>query len=490
MKRINSKRGAIILATICAIWLQSCTIDESREEIVIVSTNDIHAAFEQIPRLVTLVDSLRGVHENVLVLDAGDRCTGNPYVDKASPKGEPLYTLLNMVGYDFSTLGNHEFDYGQEGMLHNIKHFGAEELCANADFTGADEEPTISESVSPYKIFDLGGVRTAILGLIQINDMGIPSAMPDNMRGIKFFNGVDLSHDYEFLRDSAELLIALTHLGFEDDSVMVCRNTMFDLVVGGHSHTYLPEGRVINGTLVTQTGSKLRDVGVTRIEMEGGKVLSIKNELVSLSGVKPNAEAAAYIERCKGESPLNTPVGSVDRDLDRVGMINMFTDIMRERSGADIVLQNGGSIRIDDMKAGEVTAATIYELEPFGNHIVTQEIMLSDVKRMIINKFNGSGGESHRIDLSPSGMSYTIVVGEDGEAEEVICYDLQGGEMANRKVTMATSNYVTSAYIYPGQGEAKAIEDGVVIAEAIIDVLKRGESYTGDNEVRVTISKR
>lgn len=230
--------------------------------------------------------------------------------------------------------------------------------------------------------------------------------------------------------------------------------------------------------------------GLLASRWRGGKVLSIKNELVSLSGVKPNAEAAAYIERCKGESPLNTPVGSVDRDLDRVGMINMFTDIMRERSGADIVLQNGGSIRIDDMKAGEVTAATIYELEPFGNHIVTQEIMLSDVKRMIINKFNGSGGESHRIDLSPSGMSYTIVVGEDGEAEEVICYDLQGGEMANRKVTMATSNYVTSAYIYPGQGEAKAIEDGVVIAEAIIDVLKRGESYTGDNEVRVTISKR
>ncbi|MFI3304789.1 MAG: bifunctional UDP-sugar hydrolase/5'-nucleotidase [Rikenellaceae bacterium] len=488
-KNLTFRITSLMLILFCGVALYNCASQGQREHIVVVSTNDIHAAFEKMPQLVTLVNNLREEYDNVLVFDAGDRTTGNPYVDKATRRGEPLYELMNMVDYDYGVLGNHEFDYGQEGLLSCLELFEAEIVCANTDFEQA--QVPIKERVKPYRIFEVGGVRAAILGLIQIDDLGIPSSMPSNMEGIKFSNGVERSLEYKFLRDSAEIVIALTHLGFEDDSLMVCKNNMFDLVVGGHSHTYLPRGKVINGTLVTQTGSKLTGVGVTHIVVEDGKLISVNNQIVSLEGIEPNPEALAYVEACKEGSPLNVTIGTLDVDLTRVGLINMCTDIIRERSGVDIVLQNTGSIRIDGLPTGEVTAAQIYELEPFGNHIVTQDMMLDDIKTMILTKFNGGGGESRQIDLSASGMIYEIIVDESGKGAEVVCYDLKGRAMNNRRLTMATSNYVSSAYIYPGQGQATPLDEGeVVIADAVIDVFERGDTYVGDNDPRVFIKER
>lgn len=462
-----------------------CNSSNNITEIVVVSTNDAHAAFEQMPKVVSLIKEIESKYENVLVLDAGDHCTGNPYVDMADPQGEPIHHLMRMAGYDYGTVGNHEFDYKQEGYKAGIEAIGATTLCANADFEGT----ILEEYIKPYEIFEIGGVRTAILGLIQIGTGGVPSAMPDNMRGIKFTNGVERSLDFKFLRDSAELVIGLTHLGFEDDSLMVSKNTMFDLVVGGHTHTYLPEGRVINGTLVTQTGSKLRGVGVTKIGIKGGEVISVSNQVVSLDDVEPDAEAQAYVDSCKDGSSLNNPIGAVDRTLHRAGLLNMITDIMRKRSGADIAIQNSGSIRIDSLTKGDVKYVDIYALEPFRNHIVVERITLSQIEEMILNKFNSRGGESSSVDLSTSGMTYNICVGEDGRATHIECFDMDGKKMANKSYTMTTSNYVNSAYNYAGQGKATAIEGRVVIADAVVDAIKKDGVFEGDNEIRVTIKK-
>ncbi|MFI3248099.1 MAG: bifunctional UDP-sugar hydrolase/5'-nucleotidase [Rikenellaceae bacterium] len=473
-----------ILFLAISLICSSCNFGGSDTvEIIVVSTNDIHAAFEQMPKVVTVVKDLKAQYDNVLILDAGDHCTGNPYVDMADPQGAPINTLMSMVGYDYGAVGNHEFDYRQSGYLCGIEASALTPLCANADFEGT----ILEDYIKPYEIFEIGGVRAAILGLIQIEDSGLPSAMPDNMKGIDFVNGVDKSLEFKFLRDSADLVIALTHLGFEDDSLMVCKNTMFDLVVGGHTHTYLPEGRLINGTLVTQTGSKLKGVGISKITMKGDDVISVTNHVLSLEGVESDADALAYVESCKADSPLNEPIGEVDRTLSRVGLMNMVTDIMRERSGADIVLQNAGSIRIDSLVKGGVKIASIYELEPFRNHIVTQELTLAQIKEMIMIKFNSSGGESRTVDLSASGMTYNICVGEDGKATDVECFDQKGNKMVEKSYIMGTSNYVASAYTYAGKGKATPIENRVVIADAVIDVIKRDGVYVGDNDIRVFI---
>lgn len=333
-----------------------CSAPEGKiTEIVILATNDIHATFEKMPKVVTLANELRLKSENLIVLDAGDHCTGNPYVDMAEPQGAPIHTLINMVGYDYGAVGNHEFDYKLPGYKKGIETMGLQTLCANADFVG-----TILEGhIKPYDIFEVDGIRVAIVSFIQIDDSGLPSSMPENMEGISFVDGVAKSQEYRFLRDSADLVIGLTHLGFESDSLMVCQNPMFDIVIGGHSHTHIPTGRVINGVLVTQTGSRLKGVGVSNIKLKDREVMSVINQVVSLAEVEGDPVAQRFVEECKATSSLNNPIGKVDMTLTKVGLINMVSDIIRTRSGADIALQNSGSIRIDSLSHGIIPESKI-----------------------------------------------------------------------------------------------------------------------------------
>ena len=95
------------------MFLSGCQNTEEKE-IVIISTNDIHGRIEQFSKLATFVKRIKEEHPNVILVDAGDRFTGNPYVDHAKEKGFPIISLMNDLGYEVGTLGNHEFDFGQK----------------------------------------------------------------------------------------------------------------------------------------------------------------------------------------------------------------------------------------------------------------------------------------------------------------------------------------------------------------------------------------
>ena len=106
------KRFFAAFAAASVILLAGCA---GERRVVIVSTNDIHSSIDNFPRLATLVEELRAAEgaDRVLLVDAGDRWTGNPFVDLASPPLYPIVELMNELGYDVATLGNHEFDWGQ-----------------------------------------------------------------------------------------------------------------------------------------------------------------------------------------------------------------------------------------------------------------------------------------------------------------------------------------------------------------------------------------
>ncbi len=100
------------------------------KEIVIISTNDIHGRIEQFPKLATFVERIKTKHPNVILVDAGDRFTGNPYVDHAQEKGLPIISLMNDLGYEIGTLGNHEFDFGQKIIRARINNSSLPLVCA------------------------------------------------------------------------------------------------------------------------------------------------------------------------------------------------------------------------------------------------------------------------------------------------------------------------------------------------------------------------
>ena len=130
------------------MFLSGCQNTEEKE-IVIISTNDIHGRIEQFSKLATFVKRIKEEHPNVILVDAGDRFTGNPYVDHAKEKGFPIISLMNDLGYEVGTLGNHEFDFGQKILRARINDATFPIICANINSSRGE-----LDSIPPYHIIE------------------------------------------------------------------------------------------------------------------------------------------------------------------------------------------------------------------------------------------------------------------------------------------------------------------------------------------------
>jgi 5'-nucleotidase len=419
------------------------------KRLVIISTNDIHAAIDNMPYLATLVEAYRSTDsiDNVLLLDAGDRWTGNPYVDMAAEQGMPVIDLMNKLGYDYATLGNHEFDMGVDTLAARVRKMEFCNVLANADFS-----ETAMPTLPPYVVFDEGGLKIAILGLITTATNGHPAGKDESFGESKFFDPIETAKQYTSLRDSADMFIALTHTGIEVDTILAVQMPELDLIVGGHSHTLLPKGVEYGNVLVTQTGSRLRYAGITTVTHKGGKILDMENHLVKLDTIAPAPQYIQMVEQIKESNPtLSQVIGSASADMNKTALLNLFSDIMREGTKSQFAFYNDGSMRLSALPAGEITVGDIFSAEPFKNAPVTMMLTLEDIKTLILNKFNSTGGESHTMDLYPSGMSYTIITDGNGEGTDVIFKHNYGGG-ADTKYKVAMSDYIDSQYDFPQRG--------------------------------------
>ena len=247
------------------------------DTLVIVSTNDIHARIDNMPKLAAYIQSQRDSFSRVLLLSAGDLFSGSPVVDQYAERGFPMIDLMNRMGYAAHTVGNHEFDYGQKVLKDRITQAAFPFLCANADFSGT----LLNGAVQPYVITTVNGLKVAVLGLLQLEAHGRPSTLPENVEGVKFSDGLAVAAGYAALRDSGHVFVVLSHLGAADDVRLALQFPQADVIVGGHSHTTLPAGIDTNNVLITQTGAYLKHIGKTRLVLKNGKVVSKKSVLVS-----------------------------------------------------------------------------------------------------------------------------------------------------------------------------------------------------------------
>ncbi|MBR3491835.1 MAG: metallophosphoesterase, partial [Bacteroidales bacterium] len=146
-------------------------------EVNILSVNDMHAAIDQFPKFAAMVDSLRGVYPDLLVFSAGDNRTGNPVNDQYDPVNYPMTALMNKVGFDACTVGNHEWDAGIAILNNDIKRADFPFLCANVIIPS-----TVDLDIKPFVIIENQGVKLAVIGLIEIRHDGIPGSHPDNLK--------------------------------------------------------------------------------------------------------------------------------------------------------------------------------------------------------------------------------------------------------------------------------------------------------------------
>ena len=252
-----------------------------KKELHILSANDMHAAIECMPRVGFVADSLRALYPNLLVLSAGDNRSGEPLNDMYEIPAYPMVALMNIIGFNATTLGNHEFDSGQEGLAKLVSMSAFPTLCANVQ-----PDAKWNMHVKPYQVFDCGGIKVGIVGAVALGAMGIPESHPKNTVDIKFTDPLETLQQYQFLRKECDVVLFLSHLGFESDVKVSKDLPWVDIIVGGHSHTQLKGGEMHNGLFITQNKNRLACVTHTTLTLEDGKVVDRQAENIAIRGGK------------------------------------------------------------------------------------------------------------------------------------------------------------------------------------------------------------
>lgn len=266
--------GLIVCGLLAAVALQA-------QDLIILHTNDTHSQLEVISvgkgkdkggvsRRMEYFNAVRSEGPDVLILDAGDYNQGTPYFTVF--KGDVEVDLMNAMGYDAVALGNHEFDNGMEELARRLKMARFTTVCANYDFTGTPLEGLIE----PYTIVEKAGRRIGIIGLtVQLK--GVVSA--HCREGLEYQDPVPVANRYaEILRNElgCDLIIALSHLGYSgrDSDIELAENSRnIDMIIGGHSHTFLKTERTYKNldnqdVLVVQDGAQGEWVGRFDIDFQ------------------------------------------------------------------------------------------------------------------------------------------------------------------------------------------------------------------------------
>lgn len=244
----------------------------SQKHLTILHTNDTHSHIDPFPesdprnanrggvaRRATLIEQIRQENPNTLLFDAGDIFQGTPYFNFYG--GELEFKLMSMMKYDAATIGNHEFDNGIEGLYAQMPHAGFDFVISNYDFSN-----TLMDGLTkPYKIIEKNGIKTGVFGLgIELDGLVTKSMYKETV----YLNPVEITQDMvKTFREEkkCDLVICLSHIGYEyrsnriSDIRLAQQTSGIDLIIGGHTHTFLPKPVIVQNkegkdTLINQVG--------------------------------------------------------------------------------------------------------------------------------------------------------------------------------------------------------------------------------------------
>ncbi|NTV89331.1 MAG: LysM peptidoglycan-binding domain-containing protein [Clostridiales bacterium] len=403
MRRILSLVLVFILVFSMAAFAEDTSITAaSAKTITIIHTNDVHSRVAEDDNSIGYA-KVAGLADEILaksgikpiIADVGDALHGQTIA--TLERGASIVNIMNKVGYEVMTPGNHDFNYGQDRLL---------ELAAMASFkiiSSNIEKADGTMFLDGYTIVERDGLKIAFFGLSTPETAY--KTNPKNITGLSFTDPVAAAGKMvATLKDKADVIICLSHLGLDEASDITSRLVAekvagIDLIIDGHSHTVLAEPLKIKDTVIVQTGEYLKNIGVVKLEFSAdNKITGITASLTTKeqsAEIKPNEAVAAIISGyAESQKPILSEVLlKTEIDLDgeradvRTGPTNLsglITKAMLDVTGADMAITNGGGIRAS-IKAGDVTRGDIITVLPFGNYIVTKKMKGSDIKAALEN---------------------------------------------------------------------------------------------------------
>jgi 2',3'-cyclic-nucleotide 2'-phosphodiesterase (5'-nucleotidase family) len=422
--------GAVSLNDAFRIAGRAAAPEATQQVLTILHTNDMHGHVLSnnnldasgpggLARLNTLARPIRADMPNVLFLDAGDNVQATP--TEFYSGGFTMFAALNAAGYDAGTLGNHEFDWGQDQTAKLIREARFPMLAANVRDTRTGQ---VYGGAREYVIFQRGAVKIAVFGLTTVDT--VPIEWPPTLSHVRFEDPtVTAQRLVPLLRSKADIVIALTHLGVAVDKALAAAVPGIDVIVGGHSHTTLSQHVWVGSTLIAQTGSYANNLG--RIDLLLAKTDG-RWTIVSVNGkngqwwadqpspplgkaypravLLPVTQDIAYDPAIQGpyQGPfnqvanlLNTPVANVPSTIQGSGssttprpLTSTMAELLRKQAGADVGMMPALGA---NLPAGTATIRAVYTL--YGGYtrqnVLTVRATGADIRAAVVLAYAAKG---------------------------------------------------------------------------------------------------
>jgi 2',3'-cyclic-nucleotide 2'-phosphodiesterase (5'-nucleotidase family) len=526
----------LILSLSMSFGLVGCSQKKlANGEVTVLYTNDVHGYInnkvknendEEVDGLSyanvkALKDDLTSEGKNVLLVDAGDHTQGTAY--SSMSEGIGMIDIMNEVGYDLATLGNHEFDYGQYQAFKFMDEANFDYVSCN--FYTTEDNKLVLE---PYKILEAGDLKIAFVGVStpETISSSTPSYFQDEDGNYvyNFYSGEDGQELYDSVQSAideaskeADVVIGLGHLGVYDSaapyrSIDVIENTTgLDAFIDGHSHTEI-EGEIIqdkdgNDVVLTQTKSYLAYIGEMNITVTDGKVSvstqlidsydsedetvkEMEDKIVDQANEELNVKVADesvpfYISDPETGERLVRKMETNSGDITADAYYWYFNE--EKEMECDVAINNGGGVR-GDFPNGILTYGDCKTVMPFGNVIclvkVTGQTLLDALENGVISSpdetaIQHCAGMKYSVDTS---IESTVQVDENGlwtggptgeyRVHDVEIYNRETGEYEpldlEKTYTLAGNNYT----LRNGGGGMTMLRDD---AELVLDYV--GEDY-------------
>ena len=439
------------------------SVQKDGVHITILHTNDIHARVQStddegktigMDWLAGAIWAQKGADEDTLALDAGDTFHGLTLINLS--RGSNMAMLMNLSGFDAMTPGNHDFNFGSQRLIELASILNFPVLSANL----MDKDKT-QYIFRPYKSYDFNGVKVAVIGL-STPEIAYKTN-PFNVKDVAFTDPIAAAQELmPKLRASHDVVIGLMHMGLDKSSVVTTEQLVkavpgFDVIIDGHSHTTLPKGMKVGNTLICQTGQYGHALGKVELVVKDHKLRKVQASLLNRQGVEKlaktpdegvvqalqeiNMQVKMETETVVAESPRELTAAREIVRTQESELGNLTADALRQATGADVAVVNGGNLRTS-LPAGKITKGAVLDVFPFNNRVLTLAVDGKTLKSMLelsVQYLPAAFGGF----LDVSGMTFTVDT-KAPAGQRVSEVKVQGQPLAESKNYMVAVNGFTA----------------------------------------------
>lgn len=426
---------------------------------------------------------------NVCVVDAGDDFQGSPVC--AMTHGQSQIEILNVLKPDVMVPGNHDFDYGRDGIERLVSQTTFPIVCANA----IDKQNQGHVGGQPFIIKEIGGLKIGIIGIITPNMERL--TLKENIEGYVFLDAEAALLEYlDVVAVQVDLVVLLSHMGDRADISLARKFDKIDVIFGAHTHKTLLRPKIVNEVIICQAGSRGQYLGILEIWFNKAeqKISRYKMRLepVFVDDIEPDPIMTQLVDSL--EAPVKQKLAQVIGHLElpwlrsvrreESNIANWIADAICEAAQTDVAFMNTSGIR-KDLPAGDITLRDVWEIEPFSNSITTFQVTGSELKQILETNHSESGSF-----LVPSGLRY-VWLRDAKRGERVFSMEVGGISVdPDSMYTVSTNNFLTEKakfeQVFGLKHETKTINPiKILVRDAMVEKIKQEKAIHSVNDNRI-----